>query len=168
MLPVWLAPLRLQDLRQAEVGQPDRAADEEDVVRLDVAVLDADQAAVAGRVAGLVEEVDGPGQLVHVAEQLVARQAGQPCSLALAEPVPQALVAQRHGDHQAVLHPDGELDVEQVGMADVADDLQRPLLRARPASVSRRMNFRATRTPPGASASQTSPNPPRPSSRTSG
>ena len=72
----------LQDLRQPEVGEPGRAADEEDVVRLDVAVLDPDQAAVAGRVAGLVEEVDGPGQLVHVAEQLVARQAGQALRLA--------------------------------------------------------------------------------------
>ena len=59
--------------------------------------------AVAGRVAGLVEEIDGAGQLVHVAEQLVAGQAGQALRLALAEPVHQALVAQRHGDHQAVL-----------------------------------------------------------------
>ena len=29
------------------------------------------------------------------------------------------------------VHPDGELDVEQVGMADVADDLQAALLAAR-------------------------------------
>ncbi len=117
---------RLEDLRQPEVGQLGRAADEEDVVRLDVAMLDADQAAAfSGRVARLVEEIGRLGQLAHEAEQLVARQA----SRAGAEPVQEALVAQGHGDHEAIVHMDGELDVEQVGMADIADDLQRPQFR---------------------------------------
>ena len=98
-------------------------------MRLDIAVLDPDQlAAVADRVPRLVEEVERLGQVVHVAEQLVARQARQALRLALTEPVHQAPLAERHGDDQAIGHADGELDVEQVGMADVADDLQRALL----------------------------------------
>ena len=119
----------LQDLGQPEVGEPGRAADEEGIVRLDIAVLDPDQsAAVAERVPRLVEEVERLGQVVHVAEQLVARQARQALRLAVAEPVHQAPLAERHGDDQAIGHADGELDVEQMGMADVADDLQRALL----------------------------------------
>ena len=125
----------IEHLGQAEVGQADRAADEEDVVRLDVAVLDADEAPVLGPVAMIIEEVDGAGQLLHVAEQLVARHAGEPPRLAGAEPVHQALVAQGHRDHEAIPDPLGELDVEQVGVADVPDHLQRPLLRARLAAA---------------------------------
>ena len=79
----------------------------------------------------LVQEIDGPGQLVHVAEKLVARHAGPPLRTAGIEPVLQAAVAQRHRDHQAIGDPGGELDIEQVAMADVADDSQRPLLHFR-------------------------------------
>jgi hypothetical protein len=120
-----------QDLRQPEVGQPHRATDEEDVVGLDVAMLDADPRTVGRQVTRLVEEVDGAGEFLHVAKQLVARQAGLTLLPAGAEPIHQALIAQGHRDHQTILDPPGELDVEQVRMADVAQDLQRPLLRTR-------------------------------------
>src|SRR5208337_375847 len=79
---------RLDYLRQPEIGQARRSTNQEDVLRLDVTVLDSDESAITGRVAELIEEVNRPSQLVHVAEQLVARQAGKASVTTGTEAVP--------------------------------------------------------------------------------
>ena len=66
----------LQVLDQAEVGDLDVVADEEQVVRLDVEVLE---------VVLLVHVVERLGGVAQVAEQLVARDADQAGRLALDE-----------------------------------------------------------------------------------
>ena len=98
-------------------------------------MLDPDQVPILAPMVRLVQVVDRAGQLIHVPQQLVARHAGPPLRQAGVETVHQALVAQRHRDHQAIGDPGGELDIEQVAMADVADHLQRPLLHAPLAGV---------------------------------
>ena len=91
----------------------------------------------------LVQVIDGAGQLVHVAQQLVARHARTPLLQAGLEQVHQALVAERHPDHQAIGDPGGELDIEQVAWRILRITSSAPLLHAPLAGVGRR-NFMAT------------------------
>ena len=85
------APRAFQVLDQAEVGHLDAVADQEQVARLDVEVL---------QVVLLVHVVERFGRVAEVAQQVVARNADQAGRLALLEQVVQALVGQLHDDDQ--------------------------------------------------------------------
>jgi len=50
-----------------------------------------------------VQQVQRLGRFRHVAEQFVARNAGQPLLAALLEPVHEAAVGQLHHDHELVI-----------------------------------------------------------------
>jgi hypothetical protein len=112
-----------QAVDQAKVGHLDVVADDEQVVRLDVEVLQAVRE---------VHPVQGLGRLQQEAQQFLARDAGLPLGLVLALQRVQAAVGQLHDDDQ---HPAGDLDPVQrqdERVADVLDALQRGrLLRGR-------------------------------------
>ena len=84
-------PEAFQVLDQAEVADLDAVADEEEVARLDVEVLE---------VVLLVHVVEAFGRVPDVAQQGVARDADQARRQALLEGVVQAAVGQLHDDDQ--------------------------------------------------------------------
>ena len=101
-----------QVLDQAEVGDLDVVVDQEQVLRLDVEVL---------QLVLRVHQVQGLGRLLHVAEQLLARDAGQALGPALAEAVPEVAVGQLHDDDQLAVDDVEAFQRQDVGMADGLD-----------------------------------------------
>ena len=156
-------------LDQAEVGDLDVLVDQEEVLRLDVEVL---------QLVLIVHQVQRLGRLVHVAEQFVARDAGQALGAALLEAVPEVAVGQLHDDDELAVDDVVAFQRQDVGMADrldAAEGLEFLLgavavvvagrCRRRPATPSSRSpktNLMALCRPPGASHFQTSPKPPPP------
>ena len=139
------------ELNQSEVGNLDVTGQEQQVVRLDVAVQDL----VA------VQKVQRLGGLPEVAEQFLQRDAALP--LALLEAAAQGLVGQLHRDVQPPSVNPASVRREQIGMAQLLHRLQRLQLALRWASSSWRwMTLTAAGKPPGARAFQTSPNDPPP------
>ncbi len=90
-------------------------ADEEDVARLDVQVL---QSVL------LVEQVEDLGRLLEVAQQLGPRHARQTGVAALAEEIVQAAVGQLHDDDQLAVDPLDAVHAQQEGVAQGLDVLQ--------------------------------------------
>ncbi len=90
-------------------------ADEEEVARLDVEVL---QAVL------LIEQVEDLGRLLEVAQQFGPRHAGPAGGLALHEQVVQAAVGQLHHDDQLAADPLDAVHAEQKRVAEGLDVLQ--------------------------------------------
>jgi hypothetical protein len=102
----------LQVLDQAEVGHLDVGVDEEEVLRLDVQVL---------QLVLLVHQVEGLGGLLHVAEELVAGDAGHAAGAALLVAVPEVVVGQLHDDDEQAVDDVVAFQREDVGVADGLD-----------------------------------------------
>src|SRR5207245_2028551 len=107
---------------EPEVAQLDRLAEQQQVGGLDVAVLDADALPVDD-VLPAVQEVEGPGRLRQVVADVVEDQPGAELHLVGLEQVQQAAVGQGHGDDDVTPAAPDLVDVNQVGVAQPADDL---------------------------------------------
>ena len=105
----------LEQLDQPEVGDLDVVVDQEQVLRLDVQVL---------QVVLHVHHVEGFGGLGHVAEQLLARDAGQVLRAALAEPVPERAVGQLHDDEELAVDDVEAFQGQEERMADLLDAVE--------------------------------------------
>src|SRR4029079_3036920 len=97
----------------AEVAELDGVADQEQVARPDVGVLDADGPAEGGVPAG-VQEVEGGGRLGQVLARQGGGQAGQVVFPAGGHDVGQAAVGQLHRHHHVPGEADHRVDPEQV------------------------------------------------------
>ncbi len=102
-------------LDEAEVRHLDAVADEEEVARLDVEVLE---------VVLLVHVVERLGRVADVAQQLVARDADQAGRQAFLIAVVQALVRHFHDDDQLALDDLDAVHGEDEGMADFLDAVE--------------------------------------------
>ena len=102
-------------LHQAEVGDLDAVADQKQVARLDVEVLEA---------VLLDEVIEAVGGVAHVAEQFVARDAGPARLLVFDVQIVQALVGQFHDDDQFAADDVDAFDREDERVADFLDPLQ--------------------------------------------
>ena len=112
----------LQVLDQAEVGHLDASADQQQVLRLDVQVL---QAVL------LTDVIQGVGRVAQVAPTRSLRgMPGQSRLAALVEFLLQARSGQLGDDDQLVVDPLDPLQREQEGMADLLDAVQRGQLAA--------------------------------------
>ncbi len=110
-------PVVVELVDQAEVGELDVVADEEQVGRLDVEVLQA---------VPEVDEVEGFGGLAHVAEQLVAVDAALPGGPALGEEVGEVAVGQFHDEDEFAVEDFNAVDGQQKGVAHGLDELDGP------------------------------------------
>ena len=103
-----------QAVDQAEVGHLNVVADQKQVMRLDVEVLQAELE---------VDDVEGLGRLPQEAEQLLARHAGLALALVVEQDRLQVAIGQLHDEDQ---HPVEDLDPfqgEEEGVADALDAL---------------------------------------------
>src|SRR5207302_1201529 len=81
---------------------------QEEVLRLDIEMLE---------LVLRVHQVEGLGSLLHVAQQLVAGNAGQAKGTTLAEPVPEIAVGQLHDDEELPVDDVEAFERKDVGMA---------------------------------------------------
>ncbi len=105
----------LQVFDEAEVGHFDAVADEEQVARLDVEVL---QAVL------LVHVIEGFGGVADVAEHGVARDADKAGRQALLVRVVEAAVGQLHHDHEFPLHDLDEIHGQDERVPDFLDTVE--------------------------------------------
>src|SRR5262249_21889471 len=106
----------LEQFDEAKVAELDTAAEQHHVVGLHVAVLDA-----LG-----VEIVQSPGGGAHMSQQLRQRDAGQVFLLdGLPKMVEQRAVSQFHRQNEEVAALPSAVQSQQVGVAQVLDQLQR-------------------------------------------
>ena len=103
-----------QAVDQAEVGHLDVVADQEQVVRLDVEVL---QAVLE------VDDVQGLGRLAEEAEQLLARDAGLALPLIVEQDRLEVAVGQLHDEDQHAVEDLDAFEGEEEGVADALDAL---------------------------------------------
>ena len=117
-------------LDQAEVGDLDPIADEEEVARLDVQVL---QAVL------LVHVIESDGRVADVAEEGVAGDADQAGREALLEGVVEILIGQLHDDNELAFDDLDAVHGQDEGVADFLDAVEglQLLLGARPIGVQR-------------------------------
>ena len=128
------APSPFQVLDQAEVGDLDVVVDQEQVLRLDVEVL---------QLVLDVHQVERLGRLLHVAEQLVARDARQSLAAALLEAVPEVAVGQLHDDDQLAVDDVEAFQRQDEGMADRLDAVEGLELLLGPGRLRRRLPCRS-------------------------
>ena len=119
-LPVWLVWLLAKDPGQAEVGHLDAPADQQQVLRLDVAVLDADPVLPLGRwVPRLVQVVDPLRGVHQVLDRLGDGDPRVPLRDRFVEPVHQGPLGQLHRQDEIAVNLPGPEHRQQVGMTDV-------------------------------------------------
>src|SRR5207249_3669160 len=82
-------------LHQAKIGQFDSAADQQQVLRLDIQVL---------KSVLLAHVIESVRRVQHVRQELAARNAGQPGAPALREVVHEAGVRQFHDDDELIVN----------------------------------------------------------------
>ncbi len=99
-------------------------ADQHDVLRLDIAVVDGHPGPSVELVTRLVEEIHDPRHVTEDRQQLVPWDAGEAPPACLEEPVPQRSVRQLHADDQPILGLPGPEICEKIGMPDGAEDPQ--------------------------------------------
>jgi len=116
--------ISLHDPGHAEVAHLGAVAEEQQILRLQVAVLDPQALTAVDRVPGAVEIIDRVGDGVQVAEELSARDAAQALAIRLEEAVPERAVGELHADDQEVLDLPGAVDDQQAGVPDAPRDLQ--------------------------------------------
>ena len=112
------------DPGQAEVGDLRPVAMEQDVLRLQVAMLNSHPFTPRDRVLVFIEIIDRVGDGAEVAEQLPARDSTQAPPDRLQEAVPERAVGELHADDQKVVDLPGLEDPHERRVADVPSDLQ--------------------------------------------
>src|SRR5512135_84963 len=112
-----------QDPRQAEVGHLDAVADQQQVLRLDVPVLNPLRLSTLGGMAGLVQVVDPLRRVQEMLEDLGGRDPPESLTDGLPETVQEGPFGQLHRDDEGVVALPGAEGGQQVGMAELADDL---------------------------------------------
>ena len=118
-----------KDPGQAEVGHLDAPADQQEVLRLDVAVLDADPVLPLGRwVPRLVQVVDPLRGVHQVLDRLGDGDPRVPLRDRFVEPVHQGPLGQLHRQDEIAVNLPGPEHRQQMGMTDVSDDAQGALL----------------------------------------
>src|SRR5262249_44389895 len=120
----------LQHAHQAPVTYLDAAAEQEQVLRFDVAMLKGHwlPAALWIRVAVAIKVVEAAGRLLEVLDHFVEGDAGPAEHLSLVEPVEQRLVCQFHADHKEAVELPGAEEGYQVGVANTGHRFQGPPL----------------------------------------
>ncbi len=104
-----------EPIHQAEVGHLQVIADQKQVVRFDVEMLQA---------VAEVHPVQRLGRFQQVAQQLFARDARLVLALVIAQQAVQALVGQLHDDDENAVHDLDAVQRQDEGMADGFDQLQ--------------------------------------------
>jgi len=120
----------VEESDQAEVGHLDAAADQQDVLGLDVAMLDADPFTTIEVVDMTVQVIDPLGRLGQVLDQFLGRDSGTALLPNPMKPIGQRAVGQLHADDEETFPLPRPEQGEQVRVADPLDRFQRPGLDA--------------------------------------
>ena len=106
----------LQALHQAKIRQFDSAADQQQVLRLDIQVL---------KSVLLAHVIESVRRVQHVRQQLAARNTGQPGAAALREVVHEAGIRQFHDDDELIVNNLETFEGKDEGMPNLFDAAQR-------------------------------------------
>ena len=116
----------IQDPRLAEIGHLGAVAEEQDVLRLEVAMLEADPIPPLEHMPIAVEIIDRGGDVGQVAEQFFAGDSAQALRGRFQQAVSQGAVRQLHADDQDVLDLPGPEADHEVRVSNPPDHFQGP------------------------------------------